>query len=139
MYSQIQLDRLAELPTAGEGDRCVTVAAGDRRRGAASGGLMARHPAVRDGGPTAHCQALHKMNPAATPFHGGPLAVAASSITGLRRPIVSPSSLRPRPRGASGMEIANFSVFPLGIMRERPYDGGLSFSAKMQIDAEGGV
>jgi hypothetical protein len=37
------------------------------------------------------------------------------------------------------MEIANFSVFPLGIMRERPYDGGLSFSAKMQIDAEGGV
>nr|WP_141661777.1 hypothetical protein [Burkholderia ambifaria] len=39
----------------------------------------------------------------------------------------------------SGMKFAIFFIYPLGIMRERPYDGGLSFSAKMQIDVEGGV
>ena len=53
-------------------------------------------------------------------------------------------SLPARPLGAglshpTGMEIANFFAYPLGIMRRRSYDGGLSFSAKMQIDAEGGV
>ena len=32
-----------------------------------------------------------------------------------------------------------FCVYPLGIMRERSYHGGLSFSAKMQIEAEDGV
>jgi hypothetical protein len=37
------------------------------------------------------------------------------------------------------MEIADFFIYPLGIMSRRPYDGGLSSSAKMQIGAEGGV
>ncbi|MGU7844114.1 hypothetical protein ACV22V_32245 [Burkholderia sp. AW33-5] len=31
-----------------------------------------------------------------------------------------------------------FCIYLLGIMRGRPYDGGLSFLAKMQIDAEDG-
>lgn len=30
-------------------------------------------------------------------------------------------------------------VYPLGRVLKRSYDGGLSFSAQMQIDAEGGV
>lgn len=38
-----------------------------------------------------------------------------------------------------GTEIANFFIYLLGIMRGRSYDGGLSFLAKMQIDAEDGV
>jgi len=35
--------------------------------------------------------------------------------------------------------LPKFCVYPLGIVRKRPYDGGLSFSALMQIGVEGGV
>lgn len=38
-----------------------------------------------------------------------------------------------------GMKFAEICVYPLGIVRKRSYDGGLSFLAQMQIGAKGGV
>ncbi|WP_321865087.1 hypothetical protein [Burkholderia cenocepacia] len=35
--------------------------------------------------------------------------------------------------------LPKFCVYPLGIVRKRSYDGGLSFLAQMQIGVEGGV
>lgn len=35
--------------------------------------------------------------------------------------------------------LPKFCVYPLGIMRKRSYDGGLSFLAQMQIGVEDGV
>lgn len=38
-----------------------------------------------------------------------------------------------------GTKFAEICIYPLGIVRKRPYDSGLSFSAQMQIGVEGGV
>jgi len=35
--------------------------------------------------------------------------------------------------------LRKFCIYPLGIVHERSYDGGLSFLAQMQISAKGGV
>lgn len=35
--------------------------------------------------------------------------------------------------------LRKFCIYPLGRVLKRSYDGGLSFSAQMQIDAESGV
>lgn len=61
--------------------------------------------------------------------------VPAFLITNFTRP--EPSADAPQIPPAWKLRI--FFIYPLGIMSGRPYDGGLSFSAKMQIEAEGGV
>jgi len=43
------------------------------------------------------------------------------------------------PQFPSAWKLQIFCIYPLGIIRGRSYHGGLSFLAKMQIDAEDGV
>lgn len=43
------------------------------------------------------------------------------------------------PPGRPGTKFAEILCLPLGIARKRPYDGGLSFLAQMQIGVEDGV
>lgn len=61
--------------------------------------------------------------------------VPAFLIPNFTRPEPSPDASQIHP----AWKLRIFFIYPLGIMSGRPYDGGLSFSAKMRIEAEGGV
>lgn len=65
----------------------------------------------------------------------------------LQSPYFTPEAPRPTSRSnhqparqtRPARNLPKFCAYPLGIVRKRPYDGGLSFLAQMQIGAEGGV